>query len=1124
VLKVVEESYQRDDVPCGSALCPYCQGPPRLPADAPFLLFLGSSSALAAYCELLELPDVSNVVVLASCAAQASRSAPRIAQRLRPLLADPRRALHLLHDAHCAGVAACAAVLPAELPAGLRQEIAAALYYDQHLGSTSLLLVLWDEPLPPLPPLPPQVRVVSGAAAFGRGGACLPSPAVSDLFDSLAEAAAAAAAAPAPAPAITAALGEAAVEEGLAAGTLLRGLLNVSRSDTQQATVRCGALTVLLPSKAARGNAMHGDTVAVRLLGGAATAAAEEPPVFSTAPGGEGGEGGDESGVTGAEEAEAEAEAEAPACLPLAELAAVLSRAQLDIVASLSADDAAMLAGGGGASGAPARLLCVPMDRRLPLIRLRSRRGAELLGARFLLRVDGWAAGDAFPEGHLVRVLGRAGSLEGETAALLAQHGVQTAAFCPGAMAELPPAPPAGGRWAPPAAEALRRADFRTHRSLSIDPPGCTDVDDALSVGPRPDGQPGSRIAVHIADVSHFVRPGSLLDAEAASRGTTVYLVGRRYDMLPALLSEDACSLLAGCERLALSVAWLVGPDGAPEPGAPVWAGRTLIRSRHQLAYSQAQALLDGEECEAVPAEERTQLLADLRLLVAFAAAMRERREPGCGTEVAAAAGATGGARAPPLELASAEVRFTLGEDGAPRAAAAKETLPVMGVIAEAMIAANAAVASITRAAFPAAALLRRHAPPRREGLAALQALAEAGGARLDANRIAAAGPGSAGRAAFAEELARAADAMADEGAAELLRATATRAMAEAQYAACAGGGSMAHFGLGLEDYTHFTSPIRRYADIMAHRQLLAALEGQTGGEICSPAAVSARAETLNERHRAAKAAQKGCAELFFLTMLHDMGPAGGAGAVHSAVIEALLPPGLLRLFVPRFHIRAAVRLVSDDGAVRPPEGAPGGDWAAQMLFDPGPRLELRAAGGEAHSFATLQRVWVALSADGGAAHGLRLRATLLAQGHPAAEAAAAAEREELAASRRAQASRRGADGAEAAPPPPRTPERQPEAARREAVREAAPPRLSAAQLARSLRLRRWRPPPPACDDEAAEAPAADAAAAARAELEAGAAAAAAEAARPGSERRAAAEALAARLRAAADARWAGAR
>ncbi|KAK3258973.1 hypothetical protein CYMTET_32006 [Cymbomonas tetramitiformis] len=147
--------------------------------------------------------------------------------------------------------------------------------------------------------------------------------------------------------------------------------------------------------------------------------------------------------------------------------------------------------------------------------------------------------------------------------------------------------------WRIPEEEIARRRDLRgpEHRTASIDPPGCVDVDDALSVHALPGG--GWEVGVHIADVSHFVRAGGALDMEARARGTTVYLVDRRLDMLPGVLSENLCSLLAGVDRLAVSVLWTLTPDLEV---TDVWFGRTVIHSAHKLTYQQAQAMFDRTE------------------------------------------------------------------------------------------------------------------------------------------------------------------------------------------------------------------------------------------------------------------------------------------------------------------------------------------------------------------------------------------------------------------------------------------------------------------------------------------------------------------------------------------------
>lgn len=143
----------------------------------------------------------------------------------------------------------------------------------------------------------------------------------------------------------------------------------------------------------------------------------------------------------------------------------------------------------------------------------------------------------------------------------------------------------------------IKRRDLRfSHRSCSIDPPGSKDVDDVLSIYELPDNF--LEVGVRIVDVSYFVNKDSLPDIEARSRRTTVYMVGSTYHMLPPILSENLCSLCEGKDRLAVSIIWTVDLDNDFEV-LDVWSGKTIIRSRHQLSYAQAQAILDGQPlCE----------------------------------------------------------------------------------------------------------------------------------------------------------------------------------------------------------------------------------------------------------------------------------------------------------------------------------------------------------------------------------------------------------------------------------------------------------------------------------------------------------------------------------------------
>lgn len=302
--------------------------------------------------------------------------------------------------------------------------------------------------------------------------------------------------------------------------------------------------------------------------------------------------------------------------------------------------------------GASQALLAVPMDPRFPKIRMRTRQSSSMAGYRILVAVDGWGVDSRYPEGHYVGTIGPALAVDTEVKCVMINTDVDVHArpFPPAAVACLPPVPPAG-QWsvvadrvnqlltklfasfgastteAPRALQALLpawntgRRDLRwTHAVCSVDPPGCTDIDDALSVRRISDTR--IEVGVHIADVSHFVRHGSDLDMEARARATTVYLVDRRLDMLPNLLSENVCSLRSRVDRYAMSTLWELEQVPVPQysqaqfhnKAYPVsdnvreydyrivpektWAGRTIIRSTHALTYDQAKRMIAGQHAD----------------------------------------------------------------------------------------------------------------------------------------------------------------------------------------------------------------------------------------------------------------------------------------------------------------------------------------------------------------------------------------------------------------------------------------------------------------------------------------------------------------------------------------------
>jgi exosome complex exonuclease DIS3/RRP44 len=225
------------------------------------------------------------------------------------------------------------------------------------------------------------------------------------------------------------------------------------------------------------------------------------------------------------------------------------------------------------------RALFIPQDSRLPRVEISTRRLAELLPCRVLVSVDCWPSYSPHPLGHFVRSFGASGSKSVETAVLLHEYEVPHEAFSPAVMACLPPAD-----WKITEEVVAARTDLRHLPVVSIDPPGCKDIDDALHCRRLPDGT--LEVGVHIADVGYFVEPGSALDQEAQHRSTSTYLVDRRLDMLPGYLTTQLCSLRSHEDHLAFSVIWIMDDDANI---IDVSFCKSAIHSVASMTYDEAQ-------------------------------------------------------------------------------------------------------------------------------------------------------------------------------------------------------------------------------------------------------------------------------------------------------------------------------------------------------------------------------------------------------------------------------------------------------------------------------------------------------------------------------------------------------
>eukprot|EP00903_Cladosiphon_okamuranus_P016114 g14871.t1 len=524
--------------------------------------------------------------------------------------------------------------------------------------------------------------------------------------------------------------------------------------------------------------------------------------------------------------------------------------------------DRAVTSGKGQSTSA----LFMPVDRKIPWVRIQTRQRDVLSTKRILVAIDSWPAWCKYPLGHYVKTLGEKGAKATETEVILLEHGIPHETFSGKVLACLPPED-----WTITPENSVGRKDLRHLPVLSIDPPGCKDIDDALHA--RPLGNGNLEVGVHIADVTHFVEAGSALDQEASSRSTSTYLVERRLDMLPGILTETLCSLQPNVDRFAFSVIWEMTPAGEI---VDVDFCKSIIHSVAGLTYNEAQVMLDDPNIQDVKAES-------VRRLNELAKIFRKRRMD---------AGA--------LTLASPEVRFVLDSESQNPTDVQMYALKETNVLVEEfMLLANITVGKKILRHFPTLSVLRRHPSPSRQQFEGLLAIAQAVGIELDVDN--------------SKKLAGSLDRATREGDPyfnKLLRILSTRCMMPAQYF-CSGEHAQEewhHYGLAAPIYTHFTSPIRRYADVCVHRLLGAAI-----GVVPLPAFLMDKAflhdltENMNRRHRSAQLAGRASVglhtEMYFANNPTE----------EDAFVLSVQKSGL-SVIVPRFGIEGKIELDAGNG------------------------------------------------------------------------------------------------------------------------------------------------------------------------------------------------------------------
>ncbi len=420
------------------------------------------------------------------------------------------------------------------------------------------------------------------------------------------------------------------------------------------------------------------------------------------------------------------------------------------------------------------------------------------VGMKVLVKLEAFD-GKADPTGSVTQIIGTAGDHRTEMNAIVLEHGFATS-FPDDVARE---AKEIERNYAHTIeSEAKNRSDFRDRTTFTIDPADAKDYDDALSI--RDLGGHIFEIGIHIADVSFFVRPGTRLDDEAVKRGTSVYLVDATIPMLPHELSGNVCSLKQDEDRLAFSAIFHITSSGQVLERK---FERTIIRSNKRFVYEEAQEILDKQDGP---------YLTELNHLRTIARILKKGRE-----------------REGAIDFGDNEVRFVLDEEGKPLKVVRKERIETNSLIEEFMLLANREVAKyiskLSNQAQEAPIFLYRiHDEPKADRIDDLGTFVRALGYDFSHSAKAPRDASHSGathtpkKKISARDIASLLKQIEGKPEEHLIRTATLRSMAKAIYSTK----NIGHFGLAFEYYTHFTSPIRRYPDLLVHRIVASHLDG----------------------------------------------------------------------------------------------------------------------------------------------------------------------------------------------------------------------------------------------------------------------------------------------------------
>ena len=397
---------------------------------------------------------------------------------------------------------------------------------------------------------------------------------------------------------------------------------------------------------------------------------------------------------------------------------------------------------------------------------------------KVLVKITSWPGRDKKPEGIITRSLGKAGEHNAEIHSIMAEFGL------PFEFSDKIEQQAEGISDVITSKDIKSRKDFRKITTLTIDPFDAKDFDDAISIQTLSNGN--TEVGIHIADVTHYVKPNTILEEEAVHRATSVYLVDRTIPMLPERLSNGLCSLRPNEEKLTFSAVFELDKEANIKSE---WFGRTITYSDRRFTYEEAQERIESGEGD---------FAKEINQLNGLAHLIRDQRFKN-------------GA----MNFETVEVKFKLAEDGTPLGIIPKERKDAHKLVEEFMLMANKKVAEFIykkgKGKLPLSFVYRSHDNPDPEKLETFSVFARKFGYEMDIERK-----------GVSQSMNKLVDDVEGKPEQNVLQQLAIRTMAKAKYTAEEKG----HFGLAFAHYTHFTSPIRRYPDMMVHRLLQHYLDG----------------------------------------------------------------------------------------------------------------------------------------------------------------------------------------------------------------------------------------------------------------------------------------------------------